>query len=190
MSTTLIVPGVGGSGPDHWQSWFQQVVPETRRVTQKDWGRPNLYQWAARIRRYIDRERDPVWIVAHGFGCLAAIEAAAGYAGCVAGAMLVAPRDPYQNLHPSSLPPQPLEFPSALVASSNDPVTRIDKAEFWADFWSSRFIDIGAAGHINEEAGMGPWPEGLEIFESLRRGPEIGSILGADEYRAHAARAL
>lgn len=190
MTTTLIVPGIGGSGPDHWQTWMQLAIPGAARVAQRDWFNPNLYHWATRIRRAIDRESEPVWIIAHGFGCLAAIEAAADYSGCVAGAMLVAPLDPYKNLHASSLPPQPLDFPSLVVASSNDPLTAIGKSELWADFWSSRFVDIGAVGHINEEAGLGPWPEGLDLFEDLRQGVHAGMFAGEGAFAPHSARAL
>ena len=37
MDTTLIVPGLHGSGPDHWQSWFERRIPNCVRVVQSDW---------------------------------------------------------------------------------------------------------------------------------------------------------
>jgi len=40
--TTLIVPGFHGSGPDHWQSWFEARLPEARRVIGIDWEAPVL----------------------------------------------------------------------------------------------------------------------------------------------------
>jgi predicted alpha/beta hydrolase family esterase len=190
MATTLIVPSVDGSGPDHWQTWLQQVIPDTKKVWQSDWGNPNLSLWADNICRAIDRHSDPVWIVAHGFGCLAAVQAANDYSDIVAGAMLVAPLDPYHHLHPSSLPPQPLDFRSVVVASSNDPHTRIDKAELWADFWNSSFINIGRAGHIDAEAGFGPWWEGVEIFENLRRSPRATAFQRTSDVMRHFGRAL
>ncbi len=190
MATTLIVPGIDGSGPDHWQTWLQQAIPDSKRVIQADWSKPNLSQWSAGIRWAIDRQPDPVWIVAHGFGCLAAVQAANDYSECVAGVMLVAPLDPYRHLHPSSLPPQPLDFPSVVVASSNDPHTRIDKAEFWADFWNSNFINIGPAGHIDAESGFGPWWEGLDIFENLRRSTRAEAFSRTSDVIRHFGRAL
>lgn len=36
----LIVPGYGNSGPEHWQSRWQQRIPSARRVEQKEWAKP------------------------------------------------------------------------------------------------------------------------------------------------------
>ena len=33
MDTTLIVPGLHGSGADHWQTWFEQKLPDAVRVS-------------------------------------------------------------------------------------------------------------------------------------------------------------
>ena len=38
-----------------------------------------------------------------------------------------------------------------------------------ADAWGSAFLSIGDAGHINVDSGHGPWPDGLALFEKLRR---------------------
>ena len=32
QQTTLIVPGLHGSGPAHWQTWFETQVPGALRV--------------------------------------------------------------------------------------------------------------------------------------------------------------
>ena len=34
MDTTLIVPGLHGSGHDHWQTWFERQIPDCIRVMQ------------------------------------------------------------------------------------------------------------------------------------------------------------
>jgi predicted alpha/beta hydrolase family esterase len=34
--------------------------------------------------------------------------------------------------------------------------------------WGSELLNLGAAGHVNVEAGYGAWPRGLEIYRSLR----------------------
>jgi len=54
MEKVLIVPGLRNSGPTHWQSWFETVLPNTRRVEQADWERTCLSDWAARVREAID----------------------------------------------------------------------------------------------------------------------------------------
>lgn len=75
--TTLIVPGFHGSGPTHWQSWFEARLPDARRVIGIDWEAPVLARWAGAVRDAIDRAPGPVWVVAHSFGCLASVVAAA-----------------------------------------------------------------------------------------------------------------
>ncbi|MDQ8023042.1 MAG: alpha/beta hydrolase [Moraxellaceae bacterium] len=186
MSTTLIVPGLHGSGPTHWQSWFEGLIPDAVRVEQTDWIDPHLPRWAGAVRREIERARGPVWIVAHSFGSLAAAHAAWEYRDRVAGAMFVAPADPDKFGIADTLPDQPFGFPSVVVASTNDPWVRLTKAALWAERWGSRFVNLGAAGHINVDSGHGPWPEGLELFKQLQRTQSdvpLGS-LDADALRA------
>ncbi|HSD37255.1 MAG TPA: alpha/beta hydrolase [Rhodocyclaceae bacterium] len=169
MSTVLIIPGLHGSGPAHWQTWFEGQVADCVRVEQGDWSSPQLTRWAGSVRQQLDRAKGHVWIVAHSFGCLAAAHAAWDYRDRIAGAMFVAPADPDKFEVTSIIPNEQLGFPSVVVSSSNDPWVRLMRAAWLADTWGSRFINIGAAGHINTDAGFGPWPEGLLIFEQLRR---------------------
>lgn len=82
--------------------------------------------------------------------------------------MLVAPADPDKFGVSGQLPLEPFDIPSVVVASTNDPWVRFMRAAWLADGWGSRLINVGAAGHINAEAGFGPWPEGLLIFQGLR----------------------
>src|SRR5688572_12550688 len=111
METTLIIPGHGGSGPDHWQTWFEARLGRTVRVQQSDWTSLDLSAWAAAVRWEIDRQSGPLTIVAHGFGCLAAVQAASDYSDRISGVMLVAPFDPHNLRLAPLLPDVPLEFP-------------------------------------------------------------------------------
>lgn len=45
MTHTVIVPGVGGSEHQHWQSWLQRQLVSSSRVEQKNWDRPVLSEW-------------------------------------------------------------------------------------------------------------------------------------------------
>lgn len=169
MSRILIVPGLRGSNSEHWQSWFEHKLPNTLRVLQSDWETPHLPRWAGAVRHELSRANGHVWIIAHSFGCLAAAHAAFDFRDKVAGIMFVAPADPDKFNVAHSLPHVRLGFPSVVVASSNDPWLGLTKAAYWADQWGARLINLGNAGHINTESGFGPWPDGLEIFEQLRR---------------------
>lgn len=169
MSTTLIVPGLHGSGPGHWQSWLQRQLPGSIRVIQRDWHDANLPDWASRVRLEISRNPGRIFLVAHSFGVLAAVQAAADHSERIAGALLVAPADPEKFAVSDVLPSRPLPFPAVVVASRSDPWMSLDRAAQWADLWNADLINLGDVGHINEAAGFGPWPEGFAIFDRLRR---------------------
>lgn len=169
MAAILIVPGLHDSGPDHWQTWFEHRLGDTRRVDQADWENPCLAGWAARVGEVIAAESEAVWIVAHSFGCLAAVRAGSLWPGRVRAALLVAPADPDRFGLAALLPQERLRFPSMIVASNDDPWLRATVAERWAGVWGSSYRNIGSAGHINVDSGHGPWPQGLAFFEELRR---------------------
>ncbi len=169
MATTLIIPGLHNSGPDHWQSWFEAHVPGSVRVIQRDWKDANLPDWSSRVRREINRIPGKLFIVAHSFGVLAAVQAAQDHAERIGGALFVAPADPARFGVSDYLPHEPLAFDSVVVGSTNDPWMTQDGAATWADLWGSDFVSLGAAGHINADSGYGAWPEGLALLLRLRR---------------------
>lgn len=169
MATTLIIPGLSNSGPDHWQSWFEAHIPGAVRVIQRDWKDANLPDWAGRVRREINRIPGKLFIAAHSFGVLAAVQAAQDHSDRIGGALLVAPADPDRFGVSEYLPQRELSFNSVVVGSTNDPWMKHDRAAHWADVWGSDFVSLGAAGHINADAGFGPWPEGLALLLRLRR---------------------
>ena len=190
MATTLLVPGLDGGGDGHWLSWFESVLPDAQRVVQHDPENMDLAEWSASVRRHIDRSPEPIWIVAHGFGCLAAVRAAFDFADRVEGALLVAPFDPDNLRLAWLLPEEPLGFPSAIVASTNDPHMRLSKAAFWAGFWSSEFVNAGRVGGIDPASGFGPWPDGLAILEDLRRLPAAHLRQIAGREMLHLSRSI
>lgn len=173
MPTTIIVPGLKSSGPTHWQTWLEHRVAGSLRVTQRDWNDPHLPDWSGRVRREITRATGPVFIVAHSFGALAAVQAASDHMERISGALLVAPADPNRFGIAEFLPSKPLGFPAIVVASTNDPWMTFERAAHWARLWKADFISLGDAGHINAEAGFGPWPEALALLERVRRAAEF-----------------
>jgi predicted alpha/beta hydrolase family esterase len=169
MARILIVPGLHDSGPDHWQSWMERELPASERVKQRDWSAPDIIAWAASVRDAVEGGRGAVWIIAHSFGCLAAVRAAADVGGLIAGALLVAPAEPTKlGITAGAVPEGRLPFPSFLVASRNDPWMTFESARHWSWRWGSRLVDAGVAGHINPESGYGPWPGGLHVLRRLQ----------------------
>jgi len=172
MASVLVVPGLHGSGPDHWQTWLESRTEGSVRVVQRDWSSPDVAEWAQRIGRVVARVPGEIVIAAHSFGCLAAVKASKTIRHRIAGALLVAPASPHKFGPRAMHLDEHLPFPSMLVASRNDPWMSFGEAEGWADAWGSDVIDLGAAGHINPASGFGPWPRALELLERLKERPQ------------------
>ncbi|GBQ31037.1 alpha/beta hydrolase [Gluconacetobacter azotocaptans] len=167
---TVIVPGLHGSGPDHWQTRWQ-IALASRRVIQKDWAEPIYESWVTGLEKTLRTCRRPVLFIAHSLGAVLVARWAQGQGGRgIAGAFLVAPADvetstaPERNrihgFHP--LPRTPLPFPATLVASRNDNWLAFARAEDLAAAWQASLVDAGASGHIGGTSGLGAWDAGLD----------------------------
>lgn len=160
----LIVPGLHGSGSDHWQTLWERTQPKFRRVEQSSWVSRDLDTWTGAVDRAIDSCTRPALLVAHSFGCLAAVRRVMVDATNVAGLLLVAPADPRRY---SVMPEVPLTVPAMVVVGSDDPCTPFEISQAWAERIGGRFVNIGEAGHINPESGFGPWPYGWHLLNKL-----------------------
>ena len=167
----LIIPGYQNSGPDHWQTRWQQKLSTARRVEQDQWSKPEREPWVARIAETVNAAERPVFLVAHSLGVACAVLAIDRFTRPVAGAFFVAPPElDNPEIRPRHLqtfapyPRDPLPFPSVTIASRNDPFGSFEAAEDIAAAWGSLFIDAGEAGHLNAESGHGPWPEGSMVL--------------------------
>lgn len=180
--TILILPGIGNSGPEHWQSRWERLHPEFRRVMQAEWDAPRCEDWVRRLDEEIAGSNGPVILVGHSSACALVAhwvgEASAANIAKVRGALLVGPSDPTGPNYPvgptgfAPMPMQPLPFRSIVVASTNDRYVTAEQAKRYADAWRSAFVLLQNAGHINAESGLGDWEEGLTLVESLRSGKE------------------
>lgn len=167
----LIVPGYQSSGPEHWQSRWEEKLSTARRVEQAEWSKPVRDDWTAAVAAAVNESERPVTIIAHSLGIPTIVHAVPQFRNKVIGAFLVAPPDVANpELRPKHLltfgpyPRDPLPFPSIVVGSRNDPFCTYEVAEDIAAAWGSLFVDAGEAGHINADSGYGPWPEGSMAF--------------------------
>ena len=178
MIHTVIVPGVGGSESQHWQSWLQGQLMSCSRVQQYDWHRPILKYWVQRFVDTISSISDEIQIVAHSFGCLTTVAALAQHPELhakIKNLVLVAPANPArfgdqgfarhsQNDYHDYFHHLKLNVPTQLLISENDPWLDFQDAQNLAIAWQLRPITLGQVGHINVASGFGAFPK---IFDYL-----------------------
>lgn len=173
----LTVPGLGCSGPGHWQTIWETERDDCRRIDLGCWDAPLRSAWVSRIEQAVSAARSPVVLVAHSLGCHA-VAWWARWAGddasaIVRGALLVAPPDidragvdrRLAGFAPA--PSLPLPFPSIVVASSDDPYATIARSAGMAARWRASFIDAGDLGHINADSRLGAWRDGQAVLARL-----------------------
>jgi predicted alpha/beta hydrolase family esterase len=193
----LTVPGLGGSGPSHWQTLWEDSRPDTVRVELGMWDAPHRNAWVTKLDQAIRGAQAPVVLAAHSLGCLAVAWRAElsgqPFGWPVAGALLVAPADVDRGeARPelrgfSPTPQRPLPFPSILVASRDDPYIAIDRARGLASAWGSHFVDAGPQGHLNAASGIGWWEEGQALLDRVL---DAASDRGGRPKSANEARSL
>ncbi|BDH57206.1 alpha/beta hydrolase [Tsukamurella sp. PLM1] len=174
----VIVPGLRGSAPSHWQELYAARTPGAVAVPF-----PEESLWHSieeRIRLLAETVAavdGPVILVAHSAGVLATVHwlrsLADGDAAldAVVGAVLVTPPDfgvdwPEPHPRPAELaaegwepvPRRRLPFPTVVAASRTDPLARYRVTAGLAEAWGSRLEDLGDAGHLNPVSGHGEWP--------------------------------
>ncbi|MDE2419445.1 MAG: serine hydrolase family protein [Burkholderiales bacterium] len=172
--TVLVLPGWQSSGPDHWQSRWEDLHGY-QRVAQHDWMRPLRGDWMTQLEEAVLAAPNPVVLAAHSLGCMltAAWAAHSQNTYKVVAALLVAPGDPEREELRAVLKSwspvvmQSLPFKSVLLGSQNDPYCSFARACAFATAWGSEFVDYGLAGHINAESGLGEWLEGHALLKNL-----------------------
>jgi predicted alpha/beta hydrolase family esterase len=92
------------------------------------------------------------------------------------GAFPVGPPDPHGPAFPrqaaatfTEVPAPPLPCPALVVGSADDPFCTAEAAAGFAARWHARWHLAGACGHLNSAGGLGLWPHGRELLDSLTR---------------------
>lgn len=179
-STILIIPGLRDHVPEHWQTLLEEKLVKVHSVPSAKTNKLNCTHRVDRIQAELDNIDGPVILVAHSAGVLMTLHWAAKYNHQIQGALLVAPPDMSQiwpDNYPSSaelrkegwepLPKQKLNFPSIVVASTNDHLASFNAVENMAKAWGSQLVNAGSVGHLNPASGFGPWPLAEELIQRL-----------------------
>ena len=129
-------------------------------------------------------------IVAHSIGCIATAMVLAGSCSSrskerdpaieaeleaarrrIAAVVLVAPADserPYADPEVAAFSPIPscaLGVPALVIASTDDPYCSLERARAFASAWKADLHVVEAGGHINTDAGFGPWDDGWQLVQ-------------------------
>ncbi len=177
MSSYLILHGLGGSGPHHWQTWLSHELAERNYhvsyPTFSNFDAPNKEIWLEELTSAWQEipEKDNLIVVTHSLGCLLWLHFSASQRIRIAKkAILVAPPSPAGVLpEAKSFFPVPLgrnELKRAadetlFVHSSNDHYCSMKDVTNYMNLGFST-ITLPNMGHINTDSGHGKWPWILE----------------------------
>jgi len=171
----LIVPGIDGSGADHWQTRWE-AYGDCLKVELGDWDRPEPGAWMARLDDAVAAHQGTdIALVAHSLGCILVAWWARHHreaARHVVAALLVAPCNPSgdRDLRLASFAPVPearLPFRSRVVASRDDPYATFAWSTYFASVVGADLHDAGHLGHLNCDSDIGAWPAGRLLLDEL-----------------------
>ncbi len=174
MRSVLLVPGIGNSGPPHWQSLWQAKYPDVYRVMQRDWDHPVCDEWVGALHHAVGQAAGPPILVAHSLGCLAVAHWAARSDRPCYAVLLVAAPDPNGPGFPRDAtgfalaPPALRRHRVTVVSSSDDPYATTSYTEEQVAAWGAEHIRLGRRGHINADSALGDWPDGWAIVNRWR----------------------
>ena len=179
--TVLFVPGLRDHVDDHWPTHAQKKIHGSHCVAPLEHDKLSRDARVEALQAALAAIDGPVVLAAHSAGCMIVVQWAQKYRrDGIVGALLAAPADveaPMPAGYPTvdqlaaagwtPIPRQPLAFPSLVAASTNDPLCSFARAGELARAWGSRFLDVGAVGHINPPAGFGPWKQGEDLIRDM-----------------------
>lgn len=173
--TLLIIPGLGDSGQEHWQTYWLRKFNNSVKVLQNNWDAPLLEDWITTLDKAIQNIDGNIVLVAHSLAVSLVLHWTKRYNNPkVIAALLVAPADvdspdhtPEEVRNFAPMPLHKLPFPATVIGSTNDPFASLQRVEYFAKNWGSNFLSIGAKGHINTASKLEYWEEGQEILEQL-----------------------
>jgi predicted alpha/beta hydrolase family esterase len=175
----LILHGWQGSGPEHWQTWLAgrlraaghhvqyPELPACDEPCPDRWG----IAFRSELGRLAARRDDQRVVVAHSLGCVLWLREAANVAPSrrVDRVALVCPPCPgaavpeLAGFYPTGAERAAVAAAAGetrLVCTDDDPYCPGENAaRYWAQPLGLTVELLPGAGHVNVEAGFGPWPE-------------------------------
>lgn len=170
MPPFLILHGLEGSGPDHWQTWLAGRLRERgERVSYPklpDPFDPHPADWDRALMAELDTPEGPV-VLCHSLACLAWLRAAARPSAQLASRVLLVAPPWREDLEPVARfldhGARPRDVARAagetlIVCSDDDPYSPPGALTTYAEPLGIPAHVIPGAGHLNTDAGFGEWP--------------------------------
>jgi predicted alpha/beta hydrolase family esterase len=163
----LILHGLGGSGPGHWQTWLAaRLRADNERVAYPDLpdaDMPSLHAWRGALDGELDAlpEGEAI-IVCHSLSCLLWLHHVAEGGAQANRVLLVSPPSESIGLAEiASFFPVPLPRLSGtrLVCADDDPYCPEGAARLYGEPLGIPVDVIAGGGHLNPESGYGAWPD-------------------------------
>lgn len=171
--TFLILHGLEGSGPEHWQTWLAGRLSErgleVAYPSLPDADNPRLDRWLEALDDELARlPASETTVLCHSLGSLLWLHHAARKPAVQVGrALLVAPPQPDEDdLQSAGFRPVPLDRDGVaaaagetrLVCSTDDPWCPPETSRRIAEETGIPIDWLDDAGHVNTAGGYGPWP--------------------------------
>jgi predicted alpha/beta hydrolase family esterase len=171
VSRFLVLHGLDGSGLGHWQVWLVRrlrgvghdvVFPELPEPSD-----PDPEAWEAAIEAELAPGPEPV-VVCHSLACLLWLRIAACSEGRRAERVLLVAPPWREDMDPvgralthgaSTADVERAAGSTLLVCSDDDPYCPPGAIAMFAEPLGIEPVVIEGAGHINSDAGYGPWPD-------------------------------
>ena len=165
--TFLILHGLGGSGLGHWQTWLAaRLRANTERVAYPDLpdaDLPSLHAWRAALQGELEAVPEGELIVlCHSLACLLWLHHVGDGGAQADRVLLVAPPSESAGVpqiagfFPVPLPA--LSDGARLVCADDDPYCPEGADTLYGAPLGIPLDVIPGGGHLNPEAGYGPWP--------------------------------
>ena len=169
----LILHGLGGSGPTHWQSWLYHELMKVGKTvyypTLPQYEHPQLSEWIGELDHTFKNIRNDqkLTVIAHSLGCILWLQyLKKGLPAMVERVLLVAPPSPYhenefiQAFFPLDVKGiekhQPFKH-TLQIQSTNDPYCSIEDSNYFKHLGLQQKV-VWNKGHLNVDSGFGPWP--------------------------------
>lgn len=183
--TTILVPGLRGPAPEHWQEHLARETGAIQLRTDRD---PlDLPARIADLEEAVSgaaSSAGPIVLVAHSAGVPTSLHWATGggSADRIAAALLITPPTLSAELpahYPRlaelaeagwlPLPRSPLPFPTTVGVSDDDALGPAPEVLDLAGAWGAGVLRLGAVGHANPASGYGRWPRIAGLVEAVSR---------------------